>query len=272
MALLNGQVHVLGGYLGGRAHSRTHLVYNVTSRTWHAAAPLPVSLDHVAAVTVGRGTSARLLVIGGYGTAGRPTSATYSYDSGTNAWTAKALLPGARAAGVAVVVGGLVHYIGGKTTHGDTGEQDVYNASTDRWSRGASMPTPRDHAAAAVIGDTIYVAAGRPGSKQTLESYSTLSGRWTTGLPALPLGRSSTAGAAWHGMFLVLGGENASESLAYRNVDAYDPSRRTWMRLPPMPGARQGIGAVVVGGTVFVPGGGPAAGASRQTDSLLELQ
>jgi hypothetical protein len=272
VAVLGGQVHVVGGYIGGRAHSSTHLVYDVAAGRWRTAAPLPARLDHVAAAAVGTGSSARLLAIGGYGTAGGPTSAVYAYDPRSNTWTTRAPLPVARAAGVAVVAGGKVHYIGGKAPGGDTGEHDVYDPATNRWSTAAPLPTARDHAAAAVVGDVIFVAAGRPGSKRTLESYDLRTGRWTTGLPGLPLGRSSVAAAAWRGRFVVLGGEDSSETTAYRNVDAYDPARRSWTQLPAMPGPRQGIGAVVVGDALLVPGGGPAAGPARQTDTLLELR
>lgn len=272
VAVLGGTVHVLGGYVNGRAHSRTHQVYDVAAGRWHAAAPLPAALDHVAAVAVGSGSSARLLAIGGYGTAGRPNAAVYAYDAQSDAWTRRAPLPIPRAAGVAVVAAGLVHYLGGKTPGGDTTEHDVYDPAANRWSLAAPMPTARDHAAAAVLGDIIYVTAGRPGSKRVLEGFDIRNGRWTTGLPDLPLGRSSLAGTAWRGQFVVLGGENSSETTAYREVDAYDPARRRWSQLPPLPGPRQGIGAVVVSGALLVPGGGPTAGAARQTNSLLVLR
>jgi N-acetylneuraminic acid mutarotase len=270
--VLGGTLHVLGGYINGRAHSRTHLAYDLATRRWHRAAPLPAALDHIGAVAIGTGASGRILAIGGYGSAGRPTAGVYAYDRAADRWSSLAPLPVPRAAGVAVFAAGLVHYIGGRTPNGDTGEHDVYDPATNRWSLAAPMPTARDHAAAAVVGDAIYVAAGRPGGLRTLESYDLRTGRWTTELPALPLGRSSVAGAAWRGQFIVLGGENAAETTAYREVDAYNPSRRKWTRLTPLPAPRQGIGAAVVGDALMLPGGGPAAGPAHQTNTLLVLR
>lgn len=272
VALLGGEVHVLGGYVAGRPHSRTHLVLNLATGRWRTAAPLPVALDHVAAVAVGSGPSVRLLAMGGYGSAGRPTDGVYSYDPADDRWTARARLAVPRAAGVAVLAGGLVHYIGGKSAAGDTGEHDVYDPTRNRWSTAPPMPTPRDHAAAAVLADTIWVAGGRPGAMTTLEGFDLRAGKWITGLPGLPLGRSSLAAAAWRGLFVVVGGESAGERTAYRNVDGFDPGARRWRSLPELPGPRQGIGAVVDGQTLLVPGGGPAAGAAEQTDTLLELR
>lgn len=38
-----------------------------------------------------------------------------------------------------------------------------------------------------------------------------------------------------------------------------------------LPASRQGVGAAVVGGTVYLPGGAPTAGGSQQGDTLLYL-
>jgi len=54
-------------------------------------------------------------------------------------------------------------------------------------------------------------------------------------------------------------------------VDAYDPKTDTWTALTPMPQPMQGIGAAVTDGQLFVPGGGPAAGGSQQSDVLQVL-
>ena len=116
----------------------------------------------------------------------------------------------------------------------------------------------------------MYVAAGRPGDQTALEVYDPSADRWST-LPAVPLGRSSVAGAAFGGKFLVIGGERRGESTIEKEVDAYDPGTRRWSRLPDLPAGRQGIGAVVIGGRLYLPGGGPTGGGSQQTNTLLIL-
>src|SRR3954464_14179610 len=50
VAEVSGRIHVLGGYVGGRAHSTTHLVLAPPSGRWQSAAPLPERLDHIGAV------------------------------------------------------------------------------------------------------------------------------------------------------------------------------------------------------------------------------
>jgi len=121
-----------------------------------------------------------------------------------------------------------------------------------------------------LLGGRLYIAGGRPGALTALESFDPAAGSWSS-LPSLPSGRSSSAGAGIDGQFLVLGGENATETTATARVDAYDPISRTWSKIADLPASRQGVGAAVVGGTVYLPGGAPTAGGSQQSDTLLRL-
>lgn len=68
-----------------------------------------------------------------------------------------------------------------------------------------------------------------------------------------------------------MGGENATETTVTARVDAYDPISRTWSRIADLPASRQGVGAAVIGGTVYLPGGAPTAGGSQHGDRLLHL-
>jgi hypothetical protein len=70
VALLASKLHVLGGYVGGRAHSTTHQVLDLTTMHWTMGAPLPAALDHVGTAVIGD----RLLVVGGYGSSGTATT------------------------------------------------------------------------------------------------------------------------------------------------------------------------------------------------------
>ena len=264
VAAVGTQVHVLGGYVGGRAHSTTHLVLDTVTGRWRTAAPLPAALDHVGTVAVG-GT---LYAIGGYGTARHATAAVYAFRDGAR--TRRAPLPVPRTAAVAVVLAGRIHLVGGKTLSGDTTEHDVYDPVTDRWSTAAALPVAVDHASAAVLGGRIYVAGGRPGAVTAAAAYDPSTDRWTA-LPPLPEGRSSAAGAAWGGRFVVIGGEDAAETRVFRTVDAFDPATRQWSALPALPLGLQGIGAAVVGDRLYVPGGGPRAGGAVQSNALLIL-
>ena len=52
----------------------------------------------------------------------------------------------------------------------------------------------------------------------------------------------------------------AGGSPAGRTLEAYDPRSNTWESLTPMATPRHGIGAAVLGGLVYVPGGATVQG------------
>ncbi|MBC7678958.1 MAG: hypothetical protein H7233_08210, partial [Pseudorhodobacter sp.] len=49
------------------------------------------------------------------------------------------------------------------------------------------------------------------------------------------------------------------------------PQARRWRAPPALPTPRQGIGAAGGGARLYLPGGGPVAGGSRQSATLLVL-
>ena len=116
----------------------------------------------------------------------------------------------------------------------------------------------------------LHVTAGRPDDLTVHEVYDPASASWHTAAP-LPTGRSSVAGAALAGMFVVIGGEDGAENRVYDEVDAYDPGTDSWTALTPLPQPMQGIGAAVTDGQLFVPGGGPTPGGTDQSTVLQVL-
>ena len=68
--------------------------------------------------------------------------------------------------------------------------------------------------------------------------------------------RGGTAAAALSdGRIVIAGGEEAAGTI--REVELYDPRRRTWSRLPDMPTPRHGLGVVANGRDVYTIEGGP---------------
>lgn len=68
-------------------------------------------------------------------------------------------------------------------------------------------------------------------------------------MPRLPSAGASTSSAE-------------ASSGTFDENDAYDRHTDTWQTLEPMPTARHGLGAAVVGDTIYVIGGGPTPGLS----------
>ena len=81
------------------------------------------------------------------------------YDPATRRWAAAAALPRAEGSPAAVVLGGRIYAIGGRSGFSDFGSVYVYDPAADTWSSGPPIP-PRGTAGAAVYRGAIYVFGG----------------------------------------------------------------------------------------------------------------
>ena len=87
---------------------------------------------------------------------------------------------------------------------------------------------------------------------------------WDPAVP-LPTARSGLAAAPFDlpgvgYQIYVFGGEGPEATLD--TVEVYDRHKDTWSTAQPMPTARHGLGAAVVGDTIYVIGGGETSGVS----------
>ena len=90
----------------------------------------------------------------------------------------------------------------------------------------------------------------RPGAGNSSAWVAT--SRWTKNAD-LPVPRTRLALAAHNGRLYAIGGDRASGVTG--QVDAYSPEADAWSGRAPKPTAVSNIGAVVVGGRIYVPGG-----------------
>ncbi len=162
-AAIGSRVYVIGGFEGtGNTPTDAVHVYDLGTRAWSQAAPLPAPRGGHAAVVL----DGRIHILGGGNSVS--TLATHSvYDPATDSWTERARLRRAKGSPAAVVLGGLIYAIGGRSGSSDFGDVDIYDPAANRWSRGPSI-SPRGTAGAALYGRSIYVfggesqSAGRP--------------------------------------------------------------------------------------------------------------
>ncbi|MEL6716462.1 MAG: kelch repeat-containing protein, partial [Planctomycetota bacterium] len=145
----------------------------------------------------------------------------------------------------------------------------VYDPTLDAWTPLGAMPTPVNHAAAGTDGTRMYVFGGRQGNNvpqpgfDDVQIYDPIADSWETSdagdVAAMPLPRGGTGRAAWlDGAFWIMGGEDAS--VAYEDVQVYDPVADTWRTDAPMKTPRHGIFPTVFQGRIYVLGGGLVAG------------
>ncbi|MFK7845402.1 MAG: kelch repeat-containing protein [Rhodothermales bacterium] len=261
--LLNDKIYVLGGIDASRNSIEFVEAYDPQTGTWEDIASLPPTLHHLGAAVA----NGKLYVLGGYISGFTPTDRVFEFDPGTQEWTEKNPMPAAQGAHAAVSIDNKIYIVGGERGREALNTNQMYDPITDTWTARAPLPTAREHLAATVLDGKIYVIGGRRLSDGaldnlgTVEIYDPATDSWDRSAASLPRTSGGLAAAALHGRVYAFGGEFFGAQSGVLNMTAeYNPEQNTWRELAPMPVPRHGMGAVAVADTIFIIGGGPAAG------------
>jgi N-acetylneuraminic acid mutarotase len=96
--------------------------------------------------------------------------------------------------------------------------------------------------------------------------YDPAANLWSP-LTPMPSQRSGMAVVLYREMIFAIGGERGGGT--FTNNEAFDPRANSWQRFAWLPEGRHGTGAAVVGDRLYLPGGGPLNGGSRQSTTLF---
>lgn len=178
-------------------------VYDIRTRRWSIAAPLPAPRGGHAAVVLG----ARIHVVGGGNS--DATLADHSvFDPSANRWSDLASLPHAEGSPAAVVLNGALYAIGGRSGPKDFGDVMIYDVSTDSWSAGPSIQ-PRSTCGAVVHQGAIFLIGGESQAEtRALGEVLRLppdGQEWLTDSP-LPTPRGFARSVVFRGTIYVVGG------------------------------------------------------------------
>jgi hypothetical protein len=251
---------VKGDYVPGRlrpgksaartsAHKRAGLTPYAPPWTTVADFPTPIMDNGVALL------NGKVYSIAGVDGASILNSA-YSYDPGTQAWSAIAGLSGGREAPGAVGLNGRIYVIGG---WGDSGaavaKTEVYDPSSNTWSAGADNPKPYAGAGVATLGGKIYVVGGCKdacGAKD-VQVYDPASNAWSSG-PAYPENTSWAGCAGLDGKLYCAGG-SAGSGLSTKHGYVLDPAAGAWTPIADLPIDLWAMSYAPANGKLLVSGG-----------------
>ncbi len=256
VAVWRGRVVVVGGFDGFARTTATVQIYDPVRDAWELGPPLPHSVHHAMAAAVGD----RLYLVGGLsGVRFHPTARVFVFDGG---WREVAPLPEPLGASGIGVLDGRIHVISGEGPGGNVATHYVYDPSADRWERRPEVPAPRDHLAAVVLNGRLYAIGGRlEGSLSRnltrVDVYDPRTDTWVTAPPIQTARSGHTAAMAGRRIF-VFGGEQSGGTIA--PVEAFDGTR--WTTVSRMPTPRHGLGAAVLGQTMYLLAGGKRPGLS----------
>lgn len=157
-AIVDGELHVLGGRGDDGVTLAAHEVYDLHSGRWKHAAPLPQARDHLAVVVM----DDKIHVIGGRLRSPVERVGRHDvYDPKMDRWTSAAPLPTPRSGVAAVLYNGLILVLGGELPPDHTfPDNEGYDAKTDSWITLSPMPHGRHGFGGGVIGRYAYFVGG----------------------------------------------------------------------------------------------------------------
>ncbi|MGH9222418.1 MAG: Kelch repeat-containing protein, partial [Acidimicrobiales bacterium] len=217
--------------------------------TWQGLAPSGPNRQEVAYIQVG----GKFYLAGG-GTAHEV------YEPATNSWGTLAPLPESLDHIQAVEVGGLIYYIGGLEAWPEppSAQVYVYDPATNTFAQKAPMPRPRGAGGVAVHQGKIYYAGGLSDGVAVpwFDVFDPVANTWSQ-LPNMPQARDHFHAAVVGGKLWVTGGRNTTISATITSTIAYDFTSGAWQTtgFAPIPTARGGFGAAVLGTEILVIGG-----------------
>lgn len=264
-AAIGSEIYAIGGFLGDAGspsaqelHVNTVEVYDVSQNLWNVGTPMQYNRSRLGAEAV----SDKIYAMGGTQHIVMMPPGAFSlneeYDSVTDKWTLKAVMPISRASFGTAVVDGKIYVIGGYYYYemgliNFLNRTEVYDPATDSWTLLSPMPTGRSDLALAVLDRKIYAIGGYQASR-VVEIYDVDTDTWTTGteMPANATMFGLTA-EALGGRIYVMGGHgwDCVESV----VLSYDPKTDDWRWEPKMNYPRNYHASVTVGNAIYVMGG-----------------
>jgi hypothetical protein len=139
-----------------------------------------------------------------------------------------------------------------------------------RRTAGAIWRRYRSHATIwglVAVGGKLYAVGGRFNTFEYntnfVDVYAAAVNSWSS-RKLMPAARSDSAVAVLDGKIFVFGSQRLGGT--FNQAEAYDPVADVCAELAPMPMSVHGTGAVTIGDTIYIPGGGTLNGGTAQTN------
>jgi N-acetylneuraminic acid mutarotase len=190
VAVLDDKLYAIGGFIEqNRTPHAECFVFDIKAKTWQAIAPLPQPCGAIACVAL----DGKIHGVGGAIGNTPPTKKSVDwhrvYDPKTDRWETRAPMPTGRDHTGTLVVGNLVHLIGGRVDsfHTNSNLHHIYDPAKDSWEMRRPLPTARSGHGAVLYRGKIFVMGGE-GTDRVYgqnEAYDPQTDRWEAYAPML---------------------------------------------------------------------------------------
>jgi len=271
---LAGELVVVGGFDDDTTVAAVEaLRVDDAGGVWRALPDLPLPLHHPNAAVVDTASGPRL-VVGGFliGADFRDDARTLILDAGDDgdAWREAAPMPAAEARGAAATcaLDGALYVFGGYQ-NGSRAEASRYLVDEDRWEALPPLPRRLDHVLCVAHDGALWIVSGRENGLRNhttaLLRFDPATSTYTTMAP-MPTSRAGAAAAVLgdgdDAALYVVGGEGNvdDDTGVYAEVERYRFADDRWEAVVDVRTPRHGMGAAVIDGALYVPGGAPVQG------------
>jgi hypothetical protein len=271
-AAVGKDIYVVGGFIGPTTTDQVER-YDTAHDRWELVKPMPVTRNHLSAVSYG----GQLYALGGYtnglSNPGVPTSGLADasdeflrYDPQSDSWSAMPHMPAARASAAAAVIDDKLYVAGGRdrlpttvTSEGLLKRLDIFDFKTGRWTRGPDMAIAREHVAGTAAGGAFYVLGGRLSYDRgtlgipAVERYVPSERRWER-VADMSVAHNGFAATTVGGRIVVFGSEEPSTPEFHLDnavTESFDPATGRWSALPDMRTPRGALGGAAIGQRVY---------------------
>ena len=194
-------------------------------------------------------------------------------------WTEREPLPAELLDAGGAAVGGELYVVAGEEASAHSSAVYAYNPATDAWRAGPNLPGPAvENPAVVALGGKLYVFGGSTSSFSGAVSNAAVfdpgQNAWSP-LPDLPTARGGATAQALGGKIYVVGGL-APDGASLDTVDVFEPDAPgggAWSSAAAMSTRRDNSGSAVLGGKLYVFGGGTRnpGGYANHTLSSVEI-
>ncbi|CAL8324926.1 unnamed protein product [Merluccius merluccius] len=275
VALPGGRVMVLGGM----DHRQTALasveVYHPDEGRWEGRAGLGQPSMGVTALE----KDGQVYALGGMGTDTAPQALVRVYEAEKDQWQALPPMPTPRYGATPFLRGNKIYVMGGRQGKLPVTALEALDLETRSWTRYPCIPSRRAFSCCAASDRSLFSLGGlqqpgphnfysRPHFVSTVEEYDLDQGVWVkpTRGSRMREKRADFVAGCLGGRLIVAGGLG-NEPSPLGSVETYNPGKRRWEFLAPMPTARCSSAAVQTPSMLLVIGG-VAQGPSDAVEAL----
>ncbi|KAG2470549.1 kelch domain-containing protein 8B-like isoform X1 [Polypterus senegalus] len=275
VVLVGKQLLVIGGMDGEQRPLSSVEIYNSDEGRWEKKASLGQPSMGITALE----TEGKVYALGGMGSDTSPQALVRVYSPGKDQWQPLPSMPTPRYGASSFLRGNKIYVLGGRQGKLPVTAFEAFDLEVKSWTRYPSIPSRRAFACCAMTDKCFFSLGGlqqpgphnfysRPHFVSAVEVFDTEQGVWSKPTRTLRMREKRADFVAGYlgGRVIAVGGLGNQPS-PLSSVEGYNPGKRKWEYLAPMPSPRCSCAGLQTEHILFVIGG-VAQGPSNAVEGL----